>query len=398
VVFAAMALDAFLAGDARVRRIVGATAIGTALISGAVAIATSLAPGALHHLRAAPLIEVARQRSWIAFAVSAGLLALLFMLRDRRTDHWTAMLLLLVFVFMDLGWRAWEVAPRIDGSYYTPPAAVAAMHEHRNEYRLFHQAQWFRGSPVADRYLAGGTLRYWVFRNGLFPLTPASWGLHTAIDPDFDGSAMQATGDFVDAVWRIRNSGRRDWAQALLPMANVAWRAGFRPFEDAMRDAKGRPRDVIPIAILNVDALPRSYFADQLALARNKDEFIGAFTKGEGREFSQRVAFTAMQPFTPAPCSVTSARETPSTADLQVDCSGRGYLVISITPHKYWRATIDGRPAALHVTNLGFQGLVVEQGKHSVAMRYANPLVVRAGMISLIALASCIIAAARPRR
>jgi len=392
--FASMVLDAILAGDGRLRRIVAATAAAAAGITGAVAVAASVTPGALWHLRA-PLVELARQRSWIAFAMAIALLALLFMLRDRRTDRWTAMVLLAVFVFVDLGWRAWEVAPRIDGSFYTPPPVSAEIRDHRHEYRLFHEAQWFRGSRVADRYLSGGTLRYWVFRNGLFPLMPAGWGLHTAIDPDFDGSSLQTTGDFIDALWRIRNSGRRGWAQTLLPMANIGWRAGYRPFDDAMRDAKGRVRDVSPVAILNVDALPRYYFADQLAVAHDEDEFIDAVVH---RDVSHRVAFTAMEPFTPAPCSVTDTRETPSSADLAVDCSGRGYLVISISSHKYWRAAIDGSPAPLQVTNLGFQGLAVQQGRHSVSLRYSNPLVVRYGMISLIALASCIIAIAPPRR
>ena len=395
VVFAAIVLDALLARDERLWRFAGATALGAALVTGAIAVATALTPGALWHFRNAAFVDLARQRSWIAFAMTIGLLALLFMLRDRRTDPAMAMLLLVVFVFVDLGWRSWEIAPRIDGSYYTPPPLTSAITSRANEYRLFHEAEWFRGTAIADRYLNEGTLRYWAFHNGLFPLTPAAWHLRTAIDPDFDGSSLRATGDFVDALWRIRRAGRKDWAEVLLPMANVAWRVGYRPFDDAMRAAGGRPREVSPIAILPVDAPPRLYFADQLAQARDEREFVEAIVS---RDVSRRVAFTPRTPFSPAPCSVVRFAETSSTANADVDCSGRGYLVASITAHKYWRATIDGTPAELIPTNLGFQGVVVERGRHHFAMRYSNPLVVAFGIVSILGVVACLIAAALPRR
>lgn len=393
--FAAFVLDALLARDERLWRYTGVTAIGAALVSGLVAIVMARTPGTIWNLQGPELIELARQRSWIAFAMTIALLVLLYLLRDRRTDAVMAMLLLLVFVFIDLGWRSWEIAPRIDGAYYEPPPLNADITSRANDFRLFHEAQWFRGTGIADRYLNSGTLRYWVFHNGLFPLTPAGWGLRTAIDPDFDGTALRPTGDFVDALWRIRNSGRRDWAEVLLPMANVGWRVGFRPFDDAMRAAHGRPREISPVAVLPVDSPPRFYFADQLEVARGEREFVEAIV---GRDVSRRVAFTAMPPFAPAPCTVARIAETSSSASIDVDCSGRGYLVASITPHKYWRAAIDGKPAPLHVTNLGFQGLVVERGRHSIQMHYSNPLVIAFGVVSLLALMSCVIAAALPRR
>jgi hypothetical protein len=395
LVFAAFVLEALLARDERLWRFVGGTAVGAAVVSGLVAATMARTPGTIWNLHGAELIELARQRSWIAFAMTIALGALLYMLRDRRTDPAMAMLLLLVFVFVDLGWRSWEIAPRIDGAYYKPPPLNADIASRANGFRLFHEAQWYRGTAIADRYLNSGTLRYWVFRNGLFPLTPASWGLRTAIDPDFDGTSLRPTGEFVDALWRIRNSGRSDWAQVLLPMANVAWRVGFRPFDDAMRAAHGIPREVSPVAVLPVDSPPRFYFADQLTVAHDEREFVEAVVN---RDVSHRVACTALPPFTPAPCSVARIAETASTATVDVDCTGRGYLVASITPHKYWRATIDGAPAQLHVTNLGFQGLAVERGRHSVKMRYSNPLVIAFGIVSLLGLVSCLIAAAVPRR
>jgi hypothetical protein len=387
LVFASFVLQECLDGRTGVWKFVAGTAIGCAVITGTFATLTQMTSLSLWHLRTPAAVELARQRSWIGFGMTLALLGLLFMLRDRRTDAWLAMPLLVAFVFIDLGWRSWEVAPRINASFYTPPPLPLDLIAHKSEFRLFHQAQWFRDVPVAQRYLGPGTLRYWVFRNGLFPMTPASWGFRSTIDPDFDGSQLRASGDFTDAMWRIRNAGRHDWAETLLPMANIAWRVAYRPYDEAMRAARGRARDLIPVTILRVDALPRYYFADQLALARDESEFVTAMS---GARFSRRVAFTAMAPFPPAPCRVVKWSETPNSAAIDADCPGRGYLVASITPHKYWRATIDGTPAALHATNLAFQGMVVEGGRHHIVMRYSNPLTIAFGIVSLLALTICI--------
>ncbi|HEY0370871.1 MAG TPA: hypothetical protein VGD79_02660, partial [Thermoanaerobaculia bacterium] len=63
------------------------------------------------------------------------------------------------------------------------------------------------------------------------------------------------------------------------------------------------------------------------------------------------------------------------------------FLVISVTPHKYWTIAIDGREASAIVTNVGFQGVVVPAaGNHVVAMRYRNPLIAAGAAISAAAL------------
>ena len=60
---------------------------------------------------------------------------------------------------------------------------------------------------------------------------------------------------------------------------------------------------------------------------------------------------------------------------------------MSVTPHKYWRITIDGRTVPAIITNIGFQGVVVPPGRHRVEMVYRNDLVVIGLWISLTTLA-----------
>jgi len=89
----------------------------------------------------------------------------------------------------------------------------------------------------------------------------------------------------------------------------------------------------------------------------------------------------------PAAGRILSIEETGRSAVVRVKAEGRALLVISVTPHRYWRATIDGRDTALQRVNLGFQGIAVPAGVHTVTMRYSNPLVTASGLVSIFALA-----------
>jgi hypothetical protein len=88
---------------------------------------------------------------------------------------------------------------------------------------------------------------------------------------------------------------------------------------------------------------------------------------------------------TPAPARIERVRERASTVDADVDAAGRALFVIAITPHKYWRATIDGAPTPLMRANVGFQAVEIPRGRHHVALRYRNPLIVVCGIVSFIA-------------
>ena len=67
---------------------------------------------------------------------------------------------------------------------------------------------------------------------------------------------------------------------------------------------------------------------------------------------------------------------------------------MSITRHKYWRATIDGMPASLYTANVAFQGLTIPRGRHHVTLRYRNPLIIICGIVSLLTVAALLVIAA----
>ena len=83
---------------------------------------------------------------------------------------------------------------------------------------------------------------------------------------------------------------------------------------------------------------------------------------------------------------VHSWRETANHARLDVEARGPAFLVMSVTPHKNWRITIDGSDAPAVVANIGYQGVLVPPGRHLVEMRYRDPLVAVGGAVSAAAL------------
>jgi hypothetical protein len=87
-------------------------------------------------------------------------------------------------------------------------------------------------------------------------------------------------------------------------------------------------------------------------------------------------------------------RETTNALDADVDAAAGARLFIAVTPHKFWHATIDDAPAPLVRANVGFQAIDVPAGRHHVAMRYRNPLVMPSAIVSLIAAAALATAAA----
>jgi hypothetical protein len=62
-----------------------------------------------------------------------------------------------------------------------------------------------------------------------------------------------------------------------------------------------------------------------------------------------------------------------------------------MTPHKYWRATVNGTPAELRPVNIGYQGIELPAGRHTIELAYRNPLVVPSMIVSLIAVMGIIV-------
>jgi len=391
IVFAASVLERLLAGDARVRRAALLVAASVSLFAGAAAVMAWL-PVYESLLRSLYRIDATAnifylvplsQKAWALVAIRGALLFLLIRNAGRNAWHahravWAT--LFIAFVLTDLIGQVPEIAPRLPRSYLTEiPATVRQLPANRDDFRIFHFAGWVqltRQRPVLgppdDNFL-------WAMRNEL-PLQLASaYGLRTVIDGDLDFSDLQSERDFVAAALELmKKEGRpADWMDILAAMSN-AWFVSVYRRPEEIRSLGGDAQQQA-MRFLELPHYPRYYFASELATIREPWDFVRAL---RSRRYSRQVAFVQQPAFVPAPGKVHAWRETANHTRLEVEARGPAFLVMSVTPHKNWRITIDGREASAVVANLGYQGVVVPQGRHVVEMRYRDPLVMVGGAVS----------------
>jgi hypothetical protein len=275
---------------------------------------------------------------------------------------------LLVFTIGDVALHITELAPRMPRRFFTPPPVTLALADARHAARIFHQAEW----PVWGAHaipIEAGSRTYWSQRTALLPFTTALFGLQTIYEIDINLTALRPASELLQSMWEA-----------------LGQQASLRPFM-LMGNAEYLILPGKPIRIVRGQTLPRYWFADQLAQIDRREDFVRAMTSAR---WSDRVAFVRFAPFQPGRGEVVSVRESANGADLQVRAGGRAFLVASVTPHRYWRATVDGAPVTLQIANVGFQGLIVPQGTHTIAFRYRNPLFVLFGFVSLVSLISAI--------
>lgn len=391
VVFGGLALDTLLRGDVRMRRMALACVAGSVILAAAAAVVTALPSGAqlfraLWQIPADQSIvrELASSRAgWTAAAVRGLVLGgLLFALPRLRRR--TLLILLGVFVTIDLGMFVAEIAPREGRAFYTEaPAVLRELPTPRDAYRVFLLSEWMNRAPVAGPYTARRPHAYILFRNALPGRSPATYGVRTAMELDFDLTSLAVTDDFQQAAWALRESKPRDWLGTVAAMSNIRFAGVFRPLAAESARAGGDIRLIRPIRFVEGGPNPRYYFAPQVVRARGRDEFVTL--AGSGRH-PRQTAFVDAEPFAPAPGRVLRWSETANTARIEVESAGQAFLVMSVTAHKYWTITVDGVAVNSIPTNLGYQGVRVPAGRHVVAMRYRNPLIAAGAAISLATL------------
>ena len=288
-----------------------------------------------------------------------------------------------VVVLIDLGARIPRLAPRIRSEYLTePPPLAQRLPAERESWRLMHVVQWQTEPEL--RVFESGPDHYWMRRNALRPIMPARWGIRTVMEVDYDLTALKPTEDFVATAWWLAHV-RRDWAELVAPMANARFLGSY---DDPRRVLKGNRRDVQPVRITPLGDHPRYWFAERMVPVRDLDDFARKLAGARSTRGTAYVMERSGQAGLPVlhHGTVHGVRETANTARIEVETAGPAFLVMSVTPHKYWRITIDGNEAEAVTVNAGFQGVAVPAGRHVVEMRYRNPLVVAGAGISLASL------------
>ncbi len=202
------------------------------------------------------------------------------------------------------------------------------------------------------------------------------------MEPDYDQMLLLPTVDLLDSIEDVKSCVGDDWYEPFLAFSNAWYRGVYRPFEAERARTRGNFRDSLPVVFLEGAHYPRYYFADQVVTIRDREDFADKLCE---ESFSSAVAFIARPAFTPARGVVRQVTETANRATLDVESFGQGgLLVMSVTPHKYWRVTIDGLRVDPIVTNLAYQSILVPSGRHRVEMRYRNELVIVGLWISAV--------------
>lgn len=379
VVWAALTADLLFRGDHRVR---------TALLW---AIAGWFVIGVLLILAA----ERVWQLFWVVtFARGVILLLILFAMRRWQTPLWSAVLVA-VTLFDIVHLRA--INPTIDRAYFEPPAVTRQLGPAKDSYRIFHDAEWdwIAEIPNAGAYFQHPTGRWWTMRNSLMTRNAAWWDYRYVLDRDFDQTVLESSERLMFAMFEMMRSGRTGWKEQMMAMSNAWYRGRFRPAAEEFSRVNAKWEAMMPVDFLPAEErYPRFYFADQMVAIADVNDFVSRILAGNT---SRRAAFVEGPVFTPAGGTVLSARQTSRTIRVEAEARGRSLLVVSVTPHKYWRARLDGQPVEPRVVNIGYQAIEMPAGRHVVEMEYWNPLVVPSLIVSLAALLAAIVVAIMSR-
>ena len=386
-VFAARALERILSGDERLRNAAAGFALATAIIAGSISL-IGFRPSSVHawmtFFDLPPASETFYYLSlaWDGWRVATlrGLLLFLLLLSAlsvHRRLWWAAAA---IFLCADLGPVVHQLNPRLPARFFTgTPEVLTTLAPNRGEFRVFHEADWFGGDQVGLVFPRGDAT-YWITRNGLFPTFPVAYDVRTVLDRDYDETSLLRTIDYLNAMWKVRASGRRDWYRPFMAMSN-AWYRGVIADESQWQ---GREVErAMPVQFIEGPHHPRYYFAETIVQTSGADDFARKLSTAS---YPDRVAFIGRPPFVPAEGKVTGIRERSNGAIIDVTAEGRAFLVMSVTAHKYWKVTVDGRPVEAIVTNIGYQGVVVPPGRHRVEMTYRNGVMIAGAVVSAAAL------------
>lgn len=390
VLFGALMFDRISSGDTKPLRFATIfSLVVTVVAGGMLALSyTSIFPELFHRTwgtgkspNADVMIQLART-DWLVAAARAATTTVLLWFGGRWGSRklWRAGCI--AFLIVDLAPVGFDVSPRVDASLFSRPEIVESLDEPKSDYRVFHEVDWYGRSKTARRYFSTGEAVYWIVRNGLYPMTTAEWGHRTVLERDYDKTELLPTVDLVDAMWKVRDGGQKRWREIFMSMSNAWYRSEYRDFQEEKKRVDGAWKTAQPVRFVREGSAPRIYFATELVTIRDRQEFIDRLTE---ERFDPRVAFVRRPHLDVVEGNVLGVKEAPNRIEIDVESPGIGFLVITTTPHKYWRARIDGAPAVLHVANIGYQGLVVREGRHRIELRYVNPLVNAGALVSLLA-------------
>ncbi len=134
----------------------------------------------------------------------------------------------------------------------------------------------------------------------------------------------------------------------------------------------------------NADAFPRAWAVHQVR--RVNEPETGRALLDPSLDLRAEAILTSPAPPLAA-CSgddVNVRRHLPDTVEIEAAMQCRGLVVLSETYFPGWRATVDGSPATIYATDGMLRGVIIEAGKHKIAMQYRPGSVIAGGIMTLL--------------
>jgi hypothetical protein len=385
---AAFALDRIRGGDERARR---AAAAGCAALFGISILAVSavkLIPKAVSRLlqdllilpspapSELPLTSIGWDAGQAALFALAGLLAL-HGLRDSERRRWLAPALGLL-VLLDLFPRTWN------WTSLAPPA-------------LFDREP----AETAAAVRQGGRLYYGeeteVAADALRPMTPVLWGVSFAGNNDIDRFSPRRSFLFGREVGRLTFADPRK--ARLLALADVRCVSTTDP---SAEDGTGltplfRTSPARAVYALSGGARFRALYRTTAVAGEDAARTALLSVSFDPEKWAVVEAPADLSLSGEGTARVTAVGRRADAETVEVESTAKALLLRSETYEPRWRATVDGKEAKIFPADYAFQGVVVPPGRHGVAFRYVDRLMMLGMCISLAALAACVRAlAARP--
>ncbi|MBK9169648.1 MAG: YfhO family protein [Bryobacterales bacterium] len=222
------------------------------------------------------------------------------------------------------------------------------------------------------RELAAGT------RTDVLPGAPLYWSGAAPLFriPSANGDDPFALSRFI-AV-RLAFTGGERWGryyevqQAESPMLDllnvgvlISRRNGSRP---GLLKAEELPGHTV---YLNLNPLPRLFLVGETAPAANLEDALEKLRRIDPRRQAVVEGAPAFRASAPISGTVDLLGASGNTLELEVSTAAPAFLVTSEAFYPGWRATIDGEPADLVLTNAAFRGLPLPEGTHRVRMWFA---------------------------
>src|SRR5262249_45760147 len=162
----------------------------------------------------------------------------------------------------------------------------------------------------------------------------------TVLQDDYDKTDLLPSHELTAAMQEVHDSGRPDWQYPFMAMSNAWFRTVYRDFDAEVRRTGDDFAKMKPVVFVAAARHPAYHFAHQIIGVRGRADVVARLTT---HRTSPRVAFVEASPFVPAPGVVRDVAESANGASMAVECSGQGFLVMSVTRHKYWEVRVDGR-------------------------------------------------------